>query len=144
MIKLATTDTEIEACYTVMKSLRPHISEQDFLVRVRSQEREGYQLAYLAEANIPVAVAGFRMGLNLAWGRYLYVDDLVSLPERRSRGNGAKLLSWLKALAVSENCEQIHLDSGMQRKDAHRFYKREGMEASGFHFTEILASSVES
>ena len=30
-----------------------------------------------------------RLGENLAWGRYLYVDDLVTLPAQRSLGHGA-------------------------------------------------------
>jgi hypothetical protein len=35
------------------------------------------------------------------------------------------------------------LDSGLQRKQAHRFYRREGMEASGFHFFAALATAGE-
>ena len=31
-----------------------------------------------------------------------------------------------------------HLDSGLQRRDAHRFYAREGMAASGYHFAVKL------
>lgn len=33
----------------------------------------------------------------------------------------------------------MHLDSGTQRKDAHRFYEREGMSVAGFHFVENMA-----
>jgi GNAT superfamily N-acetyltransferase len=86
-----------------------------------------------------VAVAGFRIGENLAWGRFLYVDDLATLPAHRSKGYGAKLLSWLMELAAKEGCQQMHLDSGIQRKDAHRFYEREGMTMASFHFVEIVA-----
>ena len=138
-IHLATTDTEIAACYRVMRELRPHIVEDQFLLRVRSQEGAGYRLAYIQETIGVVAVAGFRIGENLAWGRFLYVDDLVTLPGKRSRGYGAKLLSWLKEKAAKEGCEQLHLDSGAQRKEAHRFYEREGMSMAGFHFVEKIA-----
>ena len=86
-----------------------------------------------------VAVAGFRVGENLAWGRFLYVDDLVILPEHRSKGYGAKLLAWLKGKAAMEGCEQMHLDSGIQRKEAHRFYEREGMTMASLHFVEKIA-----
>jgi len=138
-IHFATTDTEIAACYPVMRELRPQIAEEQFLSRVRSQEGAGYRLAYIHETTGVVAVAGFRIGENLAWGRFLYVDDLVTLPGRRSRGHGAKLLSWLKELAEKEGCEQLHLDSGIQRKEAHRFYEREGMTMASFHFVEKIA-----
>jgi GNAT superfamily N-acetyltransferase len=88
--------------------------------------------------NEPVSVAGFRMGQNLAWGRFLYVDDLVTAEQYRSKGAGAKLLTWLREYAIAENCQQMHLDSGFQRNDAHRFYEREGMSKSGFHFVELI------
>lgn len=137
-IKLAETDVEIAVCYPVMRVLRPHITEGSFVSRVRSQEKSGYKLVFTQKTGHPVAVAGFRLGENLAWGRFLYVDDLVTLPDHRSQGHGAALLSWLKEVAVQEGCEQFHLDSGVQRKDAHRFYEREGMELASFHFREVI------
>ncbi|HEX9812493.1 MAG TPA: GNAT family N-acetyltransferase [Burkholderiales bacterium] len=139
-IRVATTEAEIAACYPVMRELRPHIAEEQFLSRIRSQESAGYRLAYVQEPNGVVAVAGFRVGENLAWGRFLYVDDLVTLPAHRSKGYGAKLLSWLKEEAVKEGCEQMHLDSGIQRKEAHRFYEREGMTMASLHFVEKMAT----
>lgn len=138
-LHIATADAEIAACYPVMWELRPHLAEEQFLSRVRGQESAGYRLAYVQEPNGVVAVAGFRIGENLAWGRFLYVDDLVTLSGQRSKGHGARLLSWLKELAAQEGCEQLHLDSGIQRKVAHRFYEREGMTMTSLHFVEKIA-----
>jgi GNAT superfamily N-acetyltransferase len=137
-IKIALTNEEILACYPVMKELRPHISETQFLERVLTQQESGYQLSYLTTEDGVAAVTGFRIGENLAWGRFLYVDDLVTLPTQRSQGHGTKLLAWLKEYAVSHKCKQLHLDSGMQRLDAHRFYEREGVEKTSFHFAVTL------
>lgn len=141
-ICIAATDAEIAACYPVMRELRPHLAQGQFLSRVRSQENAGYRLAYVQVSDCVLAVAGFRLGENLAWGRFLYVDDLVTLPGQRSKGYGAKLLSWLKEQAAKEGCEQMHLDSGMQRKQAHRFYVREGMSMTSLHFAEKIVSSA--
>lgn len=138
-IRIATTDSEIAACYPAMRELRPHIAEDQFLSRVRSQEKTGYRLGFVEQSDDVVAVAGFRIGENLAWGRFLYVDDLVTLPSRRSKGFGASLLSWLREFAVKEDCVQMHLDSGIQRKEAHRFYEREGMSIASFRFVENIA-----
>ena len=65
--------------------------------------------------------------------------SVVTLPGLRSHGYGAKLLSWLKEHAEKEGCQQLHLDSGIQRKDAHCFYEREGMKMASFHFVENIA-----
>lgn len=136
--RFALTDAEIAACYPVMAELRPYVQREDFVRRIRSQQAGGYELAYLEDGGTPVAVAGFRMGENLAWGRFLYVDDLVTAATHRSRGYGATLLRWLHDLARARGCQQLHLDSGVQRKDAHRFYQREGMTLSSYHFRSVL------
>jgi predicted GNAT superfamily acetyltransferase len=90
-IRIAKSDTEIAACYPVIRELRPHIAEKSFVSRVRAQEKSGYMLIYVQVSGSPAAVAGFRLGENLAWGRFLYVDDLVTHSSQRSRGFGAAL-----------------------------------------------------
>jgi GNAT superfamily N-acetyltransferase len=137
-IDLAESDADVLACLPVMRQLRDLPDALAFLRQVRSQQRSGYRLAALRDGGDPVAVAGFRLGENLAWGRHLYVDDLVTLPEARSRGYGAALLAWLADFGRSQGAGELHLDSGKQRVDAHRFYQREGLEASGFHFRRSL------
>lgn len=137
--RIAGTDQDIRACCAVMRELRPHIPAAEFVARVRAQETEGYRLAFVEDADGPVAAAGFRIGRNLAWGRFLYVDDLVTAARARSRGHGAVLLRWLEAHARDEGCDQMHLDSGLARAAAHRFYRREGMPVSSYHFTKLLA-----
>lgn len=46
--------------------------------------------------------------------------------------------------AAKAGCEQVHLDSGIQRTEAHRFYEGEGMERVSVHFRKVLASRMES
>jgi GNAT superfamily N-acetyltransferase len=133
-IDLAESDEDVLACFPVIRHLREVEDATTFLRRVRSQQRSGYRLAALRDGGDPVAAAGFRLGESLAWGRYLYVDDLVTLPEARSRGYGAALLTWLAEYGRAQGVAQLHLDSGKQRADAHRFYEREGLEASSIHF----------
>lgn len=133
-IRIASANTQIAACFPVMQQLRPHLEEGAFLDRVRRQQETGYRLAFIAPEESPVAVAGFRMGENLAWGSFLYVDDLVTAAAHRSHGYGAMLLSWLREYATKMGCRQLHLDSGLQREDAHRFYLREGLSRGGYHF----------
>lgn len=137
-IRVAETDREIDDCFPVMAQLRPQLVRKDFIARVRRQMADDYRLAYLIEENAVRAVAGYRVGENLAWGKFLYVDDLVTDASQRSRGCGKALLAWLKDEAQRLGCTQIDLDSGTQRKDAHRFYLREGMVLAGYHFHRKL------
>ena len=138
-VQLATSDEDILACHQVMHELRPHIDEEEFVSRVRAQAQvNDFQLAYLRDQNLIVAVAGFRIGYNLAWGHYLYVDDLVTRTTHRSQGFGAILLRWLHDFARKAGCDQLHLDSGLQRKGAHQFYERHGMPNTSLHFASVV------
>ena len=127
MIKLADSDKDILACYSLMSELRPSILEDEFLNQIQLQKSEGYSLAYLKDQDSIVSLAGFRIRHSLAWGRFMYVDDLVTHEKCRSSGYGEKLLSWLKSYAVEQGCIALHLDSGVQRMDAHRFYENQDM-----------------
>ena len=134
-VTLAQTDDDIRACWPVMSQLRPHLEEKDFVPLVRRQFHEGYCLAFITENGKVAAVGGFRILNSLAWGRFCYVDDLVIDQGTRSQGKGKELLDWLKAKAREEGCARFELDSGVQRHGAHRFYLRERMWISCYHFS---------
>ena len=118
-----------------MLELRPHLAGADFVARVRRQMDSGYFIARLNNEEQVKAVAGFRFGEFLAWGRIMYVDDLVVKATERDKGYGGQLLEWLIAHARENGCDQFHLDSGTHRLDAHRFYKAHGMEIGSYHFS---------
>jgi len=137
-VQLAGTDAEILRCFPVIAELRPHLVEAQFLERVRRQQGEsGYRIAFVEDASVK-SVAGFRISEFLAWGKTFYVDDLVSTAADRSKGHGKLLLDWLVARARTAGCAQFHLDSGVQRFEAHRFYLRERMIISAHHFSMNL------
>jgi GNAT superfamily N-acetyltransferase len=137
-IALAESDADILRCFPVMVQLRPHLVEADFVTRVRRMQTAGFHLARLEENGAVRAVAGYRYHEKLFSGRNLYVDDLVSDPAQRSRGHGARLLAWLADQARGRGCDLLELDSGVQRFEAHRFYFRERMKISAYHFTRPL------
>ncbi|HEX2087105.1 MAG TPA: GNAT family N-acetyltransferase [Solirubrobacteraceae bacterium] len=120
--------------------LRPHLRTPAALAeRVDAVQRpEGYRLigAFEGSDEDASAAAGFRVVEMLAWGRALYVDDLVTLPERRGRGHADALFAWLDEEAARLGCDQLHLDSGVgpERADAHRFYFRHGLRITSYHF----------
>lgn len=143
-ICLAQTDAEILSCFPVMQELRPHLLASELVERVRRQQYQGYQLLYLVEVDSarsveePKAVAGFRVSECLSSGRFLYVDDLVTVAAERSRGYGEALLNWLTDYARQQHCQSIQLDSGVQRFAAHRFYFRQRLAITCYRFEKNL------
>jgi GNAT superfamily N-acetyltransferase len=135
---LAETESDVRACWPVLAQLRGHLDEASFALAVEQQRAEGFQLAFIREGGVVRSVAGFRIAHNLAWGRFLYIDDLVTDVAARSRGLGDELFDWCVEFARREGCQQLHLDSGVQRFDAHRFYLRKRMRISSHHFQLAL------
>jgi GNAT superfamily N-acetyltransferase len=130
------SDEEILSTREVMLQLRPHIPVDDYLPTVRRMmESDRYRLVAASHGGAVRAVAGYRLMEMLYCGRLLYVDDLVSDETARSNGFGRALIEWLQSEARAHGCAEVHLDSGVQRKDAHRFYFRERFTIAGYHFT---------
>lgn len=134
-IVLAESEAALWRIVPVLRQLRPAFTEAALVAQIQAQQREGYRLAYLCHAGEVACVAGFRIGLNLAWGRHLYVDDLVTAEACRSAGAGTRMVAWLKDWARQQGCTQLHLDSGLQRIRAHAFYRREGFTHTSHHFS---------
>jgi GNAT superfamily N-acetyltransferase len=139
-IALAEARADIERCFPVMAELRPHLHAEEFVSRILRMQPTGYHLAYLADdADVFCAVAGFWLRENLAWGKHVYLDDLVTASARRSAGWGGRLFDWVAEYGRAHGCAELHLDSGVQRYGAHRFYLCRRMDITSHHFAMKLA-----
>ena len=139
---------ETGLAFAAMRELRTDLEDgEEFARQVDEVLRpEGYRIvaAFEQGASEAAAVAGFRAGHNLAWGHYLYVDDLSTRSGARRRGHGRTLLDWLLEEARRLGCDQLHLDSGVgiDRVDAHRLYLNAGMTIAAHHFARLCGRGV--
>lgn len=135
---------ETRLAYQAMRELRcAYRDEAAFVEYVDTVLRPaGYRLtgAFAPGEEAAVAVAGFRVGDSLAWGHYLYVDDLSTAASARRQGHAGALLDWLVDEAQKLGCGQLHLDSNTsaERFDAHRLYYNHGLAIYSHHFARGL------
>jgi GNAT superfamily N-acetyltransferase len=141
-ISIAESDAELERVSGVLLQLRTSFSRESLIAQIKTQRQSGYQVAYVESDGEVLCVAGFVVGTKFAWGKHIYVDDLVTAENQRSKGAGARMLAWLKAHARQLGCNQLHLDSGIQRFAAHRFYLRERFSITSHHFSITDLSEV--
>lgn len=135
MIQDITSESEVLACFPLMQQLRPHLhSAEEWLDRWRSQSSEGYRLIGDYVGNIAVALAGYRVQQNLVYGRFLYVDDLVTDSSLRSAGHGQMLMDFLKSQTKRLECQRLVLDTPLSNVLGHRFYYRQGLLATSLRF----------
>ncbi|OCA90083.1 MULTISPECIES: GNAT family N-acetyltransferase [unclassified Bacillus (in: firmicutes)] len=123
-IKEIKSVNEIVEAFPVMKQLRTHLDENSYLELVLdAQESDRYKMFALVDAGEIVAVIGFKTMITLYYGRFVWVCDLVTDINKRSKGYGEQLLTYVHQWAKENNYETISLSSGLQRKDTHRFYE---------------------
>ena len=130
-------DTEI--LWPTIVELRPNLKRETFRETFLRQLNEGYQLIFIGDDKLAFAIAGFRT-LNIFFsGKTLYIDDLITNSNYKRLGYAGQLLDWLKDYAKDNNYDHLSLDSGFQRKDAHRLYLNKGLEVASLHFGRKVA-----
>ncbi|WP_409292992.1 GNAT family N-acetyltransferase [Peribacillus sp. SCS-37] len=115
---------EMIEAFPIMKQLRTHLDEDTYLDLVmEAQEVDRYKMFALFDDDKIVAVIGFKPMTTLYYGRFVWVCDLVTDTNIRSKGYGEKLLTYVHDWAQENKYESVALSSGLQRIDAHRFYE---------------------
>ena len=133
-IKIA-TEEEIKYCYEIMHQIREDLSKNEFLLAISEQIKNGYQVVYVTENNQIICVAGFTISHKLALGKYLYIEDFVTDKSVKFFEAGKALFDFIKIYAKQQKCNSIHLDSLIQREEAHKFYLSQNMHIDSHHFS---------
>jgi GNAT superfamily N-acetyltransferase len=120
----------------VLKQLRDHLTADSFAAVYEEGFPQGLRFTAAYDQGRCVGVAGWRLVACTFALRKLYIDDLVTAATHRSEGVGTGLLAHLFNRAREAGCTVLDLDSGVHRSDAHRFYMRERMAVTSFHFAK--------
>lgn len=132
-ITIATLE-DLDKIIPTMMELRPHRSVDELRNMMIAQLNDGFQLVYVGDEQLAYAVAGFRTLDFLFSGKTLYVDDLVTHSQHRKKGYAGMLMKWMIQYAKENGYDHFSLDSGHQRKDAHRLYLNHGLDITAHHF----------
>ncbi len=140
LVKIATTDIEIMKCKQAIQALRPLISDVEYLDEIRKTLADRRQMVYIESDSSAGSVAVFEVGYNLFRGKYIYIDDLSTIPACRGKGYAGKILDWILDYAKENNIKEVHLDSGVsvERTDAHRLYLNKKFQVTSLHFTHKI------
>jgi len=135
-VQTAKTDSDLLKCRRAIQALRPMLNDDIYLESAQKTLADNRQFIFIEEHQEAAAVAVFETGYNLFRGKYIYIDDLTTLPEYRGNGYASVLLDWIMEYARNEKFDQIHLDSGVNdaRSNAHRLYLNKRYQVTSLHF----------
>ncbi|MCP8615442.1 GNAT family N-acetyltransferase [Salirhabdus salicampi] len=121
--ELSTKDSW-ERAFPIMYQLRPHLKLDTYIQLVQEAvELDRYKMYGLFEKEQLVSVVGFKPMTTLYYGRFVWVCDLVTKEEHRSKGYGERLLDYVHSWATERDYDHVALSSGLERYHAHRFYE---------------------
>jgi GNAT superfamily N-acetyltransferase len=123
----------LAAAEGVHRQLRPHLPA-DYAGRMKEVFAGGAEMAVAVVEGQVAGITVFRILEKTHSGRDLYCDDLVTTEKQRSSGVGHALMQYMERICAERGCDTFSLDSGAWRQQAHKFYFREGMTISSFHF----------
>ena len=139
-VQTAVTEADMLKCRRAVQALRPALTDEIYLEAINKTIADNRQVIFIEQNNEAAAVAIFETGYNLFRGKYIYIDDLSTLPEYRGKRLAGMLLDWIMDYAKQGNFNEIHLDSGVSeaRTDAHRLYLNKRFQVSSLHFVTKL------
>ena len=108
--------------FNVMKQLRKDIEIDTYTIMLEQMLSEGYKMFGLYHNEELMAVAGLSVLTNFYYGKHVWIYDLVTDNNYRSKGYGQILLDEIKHWSLGKGCNVIALSSGIAREEAHSFY----------------------
>ena len=144
-VRLVESHEQSEAL-RLLAGLNPEVAAEELERRMCEilQRHSHYELYGAYDGDDLVAVCGAWVATKLWCGRYLEIDNIVTDPNRRSKGAGTRLMQAMETLARERECEILVLDSYASNTASHRLYHRLGFEIKGFHFVKELRAVLNS
>jgi GNAT superfamily N-acetyltransferase len=129
-------DITVEDAYDILKDVEPDIPKSEFLEKYHSMLSGSVKVYGLFDKyGVLCTISVVSIQENDCYGKYLYLYDLVTEPNRRNKGYGKEMLNFLHNFAIYNNCEKITLNSGLHRTNEHKFLKSNGFQP--FHYAFI-------
>lgn len=139
----ADSDAALRACWPAMQQLRPRLADAGaFVARVQHMRQDGYRLLAAWRGEEAIALGGYRLQENLVYGRFLYVDDLVTHDSARGQGWGARLIVAMQDIAAQAGCAHFVLDTHIANTGAQRFYAQQGLANNAIRFSSPVAQKL--
>ena len=107
----------------LFKQLWPNKNSQDLHEKKKLLWRKSTRIFLAKEDGKVLGLVTFRPKI---FGLIAYVPELVVYEEARGKGIGKNLLQKIMAYAKRKTCFGVLLASAMERRESHRFYKKNG------------------
>ena len=137
-IHTAQTQADLEHFYPLLTELRPNLTFDKFLdTYYNAQKNDQYELVGFLDGEEVIALIGYRILYDFVRGRHLYIDDLITNKNFRSKGAGAFVLQFAEDKARELNCVGgMRLCAVLENERGIQFYEKNGWKARALAFVK--------
>ena len=129
-----------EAALELLTQLYPERGLETIRTEIdRMLAQQDWRMVGIFDGDECIATLLVHTGYRMYCGKFIRMDSMVIDEDRRSEGLGQVLLEWTRKEGKRLGCEILLLDSFVTNHHGHRFFFREGMQISGYHFTLALS-----
>lgn len=131
-------EKEILNTYPLLSQLYEELTYEQYEHYIRELLPLGYRRIVVEEDGHYIASAGLLEGVHFRFGKYMYINDLVTDIQHRGKGVGKALVHWVEHNAMARECKNLKLASNVNRHDAHRFYVSDNFVVHGYYFVKKI------
>ena len=122
----------------LLRTLNDDLSEDLLRSRLGEMVSQGYQCVGVYDDSNLIGICGLWIITKYYVGKHIEPDNVVFLPEYRSKGIGNELMAWIFEYGRTLGCEASELNCYLLNKKGQAFWEAQGYEAIGYHYQKRL------
>tara|TARA_R110002072_G_scaffold271474_2_gene431472 strand:- start:10798 stop:11244 length:447 start_codon:yes stop_codon:yes gene_type:complete len=138
-IELIESD-DIHKIIPLLNTLDRSLTVETLKNRLTEMTHQGYQCVGMYNESKLIGICGIWIITKYYIGRHIEPDNMVFLPEYRSKGLGKKMMNWIYQYANSKGCLASELNCYIPNKRGQEFWEKEGYEQVAYHYQKKLKS----
>lgn len=133
------SNEEIYSIIPLLQLLNATIPEHTLRERLAEMLTQGYKCAGLYHQGKLAGICGLWIMTKYYVGKHLEPDNVVILPEYRSKGLGKQLMAWVYQYAQAQGCIASELNCYLPNERGHAFWEQEGYNKTAYHYRRLIA-----
>lgn len=135
-------DDALDVCRLINSELGYDVFYEDLKTRIlQMQEEKNYMIFVAVDNKKIIGFIGLQMCLAFEIaGKIMRIIALAVAYDFQGQGVGSALIQEAEKYANENNISTIVVNSGLNRKEAHRFYEKQSFYKKGYSFCKRIES----
>jgi GNAT superfamily N-acetyltransferase len=138
IVKELKTIKEMLSVFDVLSHMYPSMTKEEYDSITPDRVKDGYRMLGVFDGEKCVCTGGFWISYRFYCGKFIQLDNMVTIPKYRSKGVGKLITDQIKNIGKTEGCAKVLIDTYVENFEAHRFFFREGFIIRGYHLNYKL------